>query len=104
MDGAASLAADNESVLPAKRNHQQTKQRIRGMVWAFHGEITTNLLPDDSDLPGLDDDDEKANFSRLQSRVKARLGDDFKLFFRNRDSYFLFHDLLRTFWGITFDT
>ena len=81
MDGAASLAADNESVLPAKRNHQQTKQRIRGMVWAFHGEITTNLLPDDSDLPGLDDDDEKANFSRLQSRVKARLGDDFKLFF-----------------------
>jgi hypothetical protein len=39
------------------------REKNRGKVWAFHGEITTDFLPDDSDLPGLDDDeDEKPIF------------------------------------------
>ena len=81
LDGTDSVGSNHESVLPAKRNRQQTKKQIRGKVWAFHGDIITDLLPDDSDLPGFDDSDEKANFLRLQSHLKARLGDDFKVFF-----------------------
>ncbi len=55
-DGADSVASDNEPVLPAKRH--RTQEQIRGKVWAFHGEITTDLLTANTDLPGFDDDDE----------------------------------------------
>ena len=81
--GASSIAFSD---LLTKRRVRKNPQ-IRGKTWVFEGEITTDMLSADTDsaahTPGLNDDDEdddKAKFLILKSRLTSRLGDDFNIF------------------------
>ena len=86
--GSGSDAIASDLPVNVKRRHRKTPQ-TSGKAWAFQGTITTNMLSAYSDsvanMPGLDDqddeqDDDKAKFLRLQSRLKAKLGDNFESF------------------------
>ncbi len=65
------------------REIRRNKQ-IQGRAWNIRGEITTNLLHNDSVSIDCDDDDEEAKIQNIKSQTEAALGAAFENLFRKK--------------------
>jgi hypothetical protein len=83
-DHEGSAASFNESELSDTRKRRSNKQ-IQGKAWILRGEISTNLLHNDSDPASIDVDanDEDAKVQNTKSLTEAALGAKFESLFRN---------------------
>ena len=74
-DCEGSAASSHESELPDTRTPLRNEQ-IRGKAWILRGEITTDLLHNDS--ASMDcDDDQDAKVQNTKSQTEAALGATF---------------------------
>jgi hypothetical protein len=87
-DGEGSMAcsdATENSVQDSRKRTRPKKTQTQGKAWIFEGEITTDLLPADSDsatsLDGDVEDDSNIQFLRAKSKLQAELGANFETFF-----------------------
>ena len=94
---ACSDATEGSVQVDSRKRSRPAKKQIQGYAWIFESEITTDLLPTDSDsATGLDgdiEDDSNLQFLRLKSKLKAELGANFEKFFGHLTvhvSYFVF--------------
>ena len=91
-EGSAASSHDSEdSELPDTRTPRRNKQ-IRGKAWILRGEITTDLLHNDS--ASMDcDDDQDAKVQNTKSQAEAALGATFEILFGKKHpdvKYFIF--------------
>ncbi len=85
------MCVSHESELPDTRTPRRNEQ-IRGKAWILRGEITTDLLHNDS--ASMDcDDDQDAKVQNIKSQTEAALGATFEILFGKRHQdvkYFIF--------------
>jgi hypothetical protein len=90
-DCEGSAASSHESEMPDTPKTRSNKQ-IQGTVWILRGEISTDLLPNDS--PSMVcDDDEEAKVQNTKSQTEAALRAMFENLFGNKlpdVKYFVF--------------
>jgi hypothetical protein len=81
-DREGSAASSNECELPDTRKPRRKPQIIK-KAWILCGEITTNLLHNDSGLASMDGDadDEEAKLQNTKSLSEATLGAKFEILF-----------------------
>ena len=84
-DGEGSMAcsdATENSVQDSRKRTRPKKTQTQGKAWIFEGEITTDLLPADSDsatgLCGEVEDEGNLKFLRLKFHIQAELGANFE--------------------------
>jgi hypothetical protein len=76
-------ASSNESELSDTARKRRRKTQIQGKAWILRGEITTNLLHNDSDPASIDidADDVEAKIQKTKSQTEAALGATFEILF-----------------------
>jgi hypothetical protein len=81
-DREGSVASSHDSKMPDTRKRRHNKQ-ILGRAWIIRGEITTNLLHNDSDPASVngDADNEEAKVQNTKSLTEAALGAKFEILF-----------------------
>ncbi len=105
-DGEGSVACSNsteDSVQDSRKRSRPTKTQTQVRAWLFEGEITTDLLPSDSDsATGLDEDEANLKFLRLKSHIQAELGANFEKLRPFNFPFYIFCHLLQPFHNLGF--
>jgi hypothetical protein len=88
---AASSLASHDFYLQGTPKRLRPTQQMRGKTWVFRGEVTTNMLHNDSDHD-TEEDEETPLFRTIKSQLQAALGAKFENMFGklfNSVSYFV---------------